>query len=124
MSEQVNIYQQSADDSQMMVTVTAAALAHIEKHIAARGHGIGIRFGVEKAGCSGMKYVLDFVDTADPEDNAQQLAPGISIFINPYSLPFVNGVTIDYVKDGLNQHFRYTNPNEKNACGCGESFHV
>ncbi|WP_226662675.1 iron-sulfur cluster assembly protein IscA [Microbulbifer aggregans] len=107
----------------MAITMTEAARAHVAKQLASRGKGIGIRVGVRTAGCSGMAYVLEFVDQADPEDQVFE-AGAVKLIVDPKSLAYLDGTELDFVKEGLNEGFAFKNPNVKNECGCGESFHV
>lgn len=88
-----------------------------------RGKGLGLRLGVKKTGCSGFAYVIDYADAADPEDVCFE-SLGISIFVDPASLAMIDGTEVDFVKDGLNEAFRFRNPNIRGECGCGESFNV
>ena len=107
----------------MAITMTVAAQEHVVKHLAHRGHGLGIRLGVKTTGCSGLSYVLEFVDDTTSED--QVFASGdAKLFIDPKSLSFLDGTELDFVKEGLNEGFQFNNPNVKDECGCGESFHV
>jgi iron-sulfur cluster assembly protein len=107
----------------MAITMTPAAQEHVVKHLAHRGHGLGIRLGVKTTGCSGLSYVLEFVDEQKPED--QVFASGdAKLFIDPKSLTYLDGTELDFVKEGLNEGFQFNNPNVKDECGCGESFHV
>ncbi len=107
----------------MAITMTPAAQEHVIKHLAHRGHGLGIRLGVKTTGCSGLSYVLEFVDEQKPED--QVFASGdAKLFIDPKSLTYLDGTELDFVKEGLNEGFQFNNPNVKDECGCGESFHV
>lgn len=107
----------------MAITMTPAAQEHIVKHLAHRGHGLGIRLGVKTTGCSGLSYVLEFVDDTASED--QVFSSGdAKLFIDPKSLSFLDGTELDFVKEGLNEGFQFNNPNVKDECGCGESFHV
>lgn len=107
----------------MAITMTPAAQDHVVKHLAHRGHGLGIRLGVKTTGCSGLSYVLEFVDEQAPED--QVFASGdAKLFIDPKSLGYLDGTELDFVKEGLNEGFQFNNPNVKDECGCGESFHV
>jgi len=107
----------------MAITVTEAAAKHITKHLQKRGKGIGIRLGVKTTGCSGMAYVLEYVDQVMPEDN-EFTGHGVSVFVDPKSLVYIDGTELDFVKEGLNEGFEFTNPNTKGECGCGESFTV
>ena len=106
-----------------MITLTEKAAAHITKYIAKRGKGVGIRFGVKTSGCSGMSYTLEFVDTTLPLDHVFENF-GVKVFVDPKSLPYVMGTELDYVREGLQEGFKFNNPLEKDACGCGESFTV
>lgn len=107
----------------MTVTMTEAAKAHVQAQIEQRGRGIGIRVGVKTAGCSGLSYVLEFVDSAANED--KMFTQGdFGLYIDPKSLIYLDGTELDFVKEGLNEGFEFKNPNVKNECGCGESFHV
>ena len=107
----------------MAVTMTEAAAAHIRRQLNGRGKGLGIRLGVKTSGCSGMAYVLEFVDETNPEDEAFEFF-GETIFIDPKSLVYLDGTELDFVKEGLNEGFQFNNPNISSECGCGESFNV
>lgn len=107
----------------MSITITQQAADHISRHIEKRGKGLGLRLGVRTTGCSGMAYKVEYVDEAKTEDRIfEQL--GIKVYIDPKSLPFLDGIQLDYSREGLNEGFRFVNPNEKASCGCGESFTV
>ena len=106
-----------------MIEVTRVAADRIQRYLESRGKGKGIRLGVRTAGCSGMAYVIEFVDHENPEDYMYE-SNGAKVFVDPKSLVYLDGVTVDYQKNGLNEGFEFINPNEKNRCGCGESFHV
>lgn len=107
----------------MSIQLTAKAAEHIQDHLAKRGSGIGMRLGVRLTGCSGLAYEVDFVDEVNQEDHVFE-DQGIKVFVDPKSLPFVDGTEIDYAKEGMSSGLRFKNPNEKAACGCGESFTV
>jgi len=107
----------------MAITMTEAARAHVKRQIDKRGSGIGIRVGVRTAGCSGMAYVLEFVDQAEPGDQIFEYGD-VALVVDPKSLVYLDGTELDFVKEGLNEGFAFSNPNVKNECGCGESFHV
>ena len=107
----------------MAVTMTEAAKAHVQAQIQARGKGAGIRVGVKTAGCSGLSYVLEFVDTPTDEDRVFDQGD-FDLCVDPKSLVYLDGTELDFVKEGLNEGFNFNNPNVKNECGCGESFHV
>lgn len=107
----------------MSITLTTQAAEHINKHIEKRGSGLGLRLGVRLTGCSGMAYEVDYVDEQLDTDQVF-VDHGVKVFVDPRSLPFVDGTTIDYEKQGLRAMFKFINPNEKAACGCGESFTI
>lgn len=107
----------------MAVTVTESAAKHIARTLESRGKGDGIRVGVRTSGCSGMAYVLEFVDAAEPEDVVFE-ERGIKLFVDPKSLSYLDGTELDFVKEGLNEGFEFNNPNVAGECGCGESFSV
>ncbi len=107
----------------MALTVTEKAAEHVRKFLTKRGKGIGIRIGVKTGGCSGMSYALEFADTVNPEDNVFE-TNGIKVVVDPKSLVYIDGTEIDFVKEGLQSGFKFKNPNEKESCGCGKSFHV
>lgn len=107
----------------MAVTVTESAAKHIARTLESRGKGDGIRVGVRTSGCSGMAYVLEFVDAAEPEDVVFE-EHGIKLFVDPKSLAYLDGTELDFVKEGLNEGFEFNNPNVAGECGCGESFSV
>lgn len=106
-----------------MISVTETAKQKIIYNIQKRGKGLGIRIGVKTTGCSGLAYVLEFVDTPTLQDEVID-CNGCNIYIDKKSCPYLEGMTIDFVKKGLNEGFEFVNPNEKNRCGCGESFTV
>jgi iron-sulfur cluster assembly protein len=105
------------------VTLSESAANHIKNFLGKRGKGLGIKLGVRTSGCSGMAYKLEFVDAEDPEDRKFE-SNGVTIYIDPKSLSYLAGTELDYVRDGLNEGFKFNNPNVKSACGCGESFNV
>ena len=106
-----------------MITITGTAATKIQENIARRGSGLGIRLGVKTTGCSGLAYVLEYVDQPKEEDMSF-VDRAIHVFVDPKSLAYVDGVNVDYVRNGLNEGFEFTNPQEKDRCGCGESFRV
>ena len=106
-----------------MINITERAANKVKQVIQRRGHGEGIRLGVRTTGCSGMAYVLEYVDCPTPEDQCID-CHGCRLFIDPKSTAYLQGMTIDYVKNGLNEGFEFQNPNERDRCGCGESFRV
>lgn len=107
----------------MAITMTAAAESHVIRHLEHRSKGIGIRLGVRTTGCSGLSYVLEFVDEKAEEDVVFECG-NVQLIIDPKSLVYLDGTQLDYVKEGLNEGFEFKNPNVKDECGCGESFHV
>lgn len=107
----------------MSVTLSEKAAKHVSNYIAKRGKGFGIRLGVRTSGCSGMAYKLEFVDEQQPEDLIFE-SHGVRVIVDPKSLPYLNGTELDFVREGLNEGFKFNNPNVKDACGCGESFNV
>ena len=104
--------------------MTEPAVLHARRQLANRPGARGLRLGVKASGCSGYKYVLDWVDQPSDEDREFPIAEGVSVFVDSKSLPFVNGTEIDFVKEGLNSMFKFNNPNVDAECGCGESFSV
>lgn len=107
----------------MAITMTQAAADRVQAFLANRGKGLGIRLAVKTSGCSGMAYVLEFADESEEEDQIFE-DRGVKIIIDPKSLVYLDGTEVDYGKEGLNEGFKFNNPNEKAACGCGESFTV
>jgi iron-sulfur cluster assembly protein len=106
-----------------MIIVTEQAAKKIQQTLARRGHGKGIRLGVRTTGCSGLAYVLEYVDNPQPEDQCFDCAD-CQVFVDPKSGVYLQGVTVDYVRQGLNEGFEFRNPNERDRCGCGESFRI
>jgi iron-sulfur cluster assembly protein len=107
----------------MPVTLTDRAAQHVQRYIEKRGKGVGLRLGVRTTGCSGLAYKLEFADDVKPEDTSFE-SNGVQVLIDPKSLAYLEGTQLDYVKEGLNEGFKFNNPNEKDRCGCGESFNV
>jgi len=107
----------------MAVTLTDRAAAHVQRYIEKRGKGVGLRLGVKTTGCSGLAYKLEFADEVLPEDQ-QFETNGVRVLIDPKSLAYLDGTELDFVREGLNEGFKFNNPNEKDRCGCGESFNV
>ncbi|HYD56008.1 MAG TPA: iron-sulfur cluster assembly protein IscA [Burkholderiales bacterium] len=106
-----------------MVTLTEKAASHVQSFLAKRGKGFGLRVGVRTSGCSGMAYKLEFADAPNPDDH-QFESHGVKVLVDPKSLPYVEGTELDYTREGLNEGFKFRNPNVKDECGCGESFNV
>lgn len=107
----------------MAITLTEAAATRVQKFLTNRGKGIGLRLGVKTSGCSGMAYTLEFVDEVGADDVTFQ-SHGVTILLDPKSLSYLDGTELDYTKEGLNEGFKFNNPNVKGECGCGESFTV
>lgn len=107
----------------MAVSMTPSAVQHIKRQLESRGKGVGIRVGVKTSGCSGLSYVLEFVDSIDANDERFP-QEGFDLVVDSKSLLYLDGTELDFVKEGLNEGFAFRNPNVKNECGCGESFHV
>ncbi len=107
----------------MSVTLTDRAAEHVQRYIARRGKGIGLRLGVKTTGCSGLAYKIEFADEKLPEDTEFE-CNGVRVLVDPKSLAYLDGTELDFVREGLNEGFKFNNPNEKDRCGCGESFNV
>ena len=107
----------------MAITLTEKAANHVQGFLAKRGKGVGLRVGVRTSGCSGMAYKLEFADDLKPEDVAFE-SHGVKVIVDPKSLPYLQGTELDYTREGLNEGFKFRNPNVKDECGCGESFNV
>jgi len=107
----------------MAISLTESAATRVQTFLAARGKGLGLRLGVRRTGCSGFAYVVNYADDARPTDVVFE-DHGVKVFVDPDSLAMVNGTIVDFVKEGLNEAFRFRNPNVKGECGCGESFSV
>ena len=107
----------------MAITLTQSAAERVKSHLARRGEGIGIRLGVKRTGCSGWAYVVDYADEVGSTDVVFEDRE-VRIVVDPDSLGLVDGTEVDFVKQGLNEAFKFRNPNVKGECGCGESFSV
>jgi iron-sulfur cluster assembly protein len=107
----------------MAISLTPAAASHIEKYLSRRGKGIGLRLGVKTTGCSGLAYKLEYADAVQPEDVVFE-SKGIKVLVDPKSLAYIDGTELDFARDGLNEGFKFNNPNVQSECGCGESFQV
>ncbi|MCO4860220.1 iron-sulfur cluster assembly protein IscA [Cupriavidus sp. WGtm5] len=106
-----------------MITMTEKAAKHVARYLERRGKGVGLRLGVKTTGCSGLAYKLEYVDDLLPEDQVFE-SHGIKVIVDAKSLPYIDGTELDYAREGLNEGFRFNNPNVKDECGCGESFTV
>ncbi|MDC0609118.1 iron-sulfur cluster assembly protein IscA [Vibrio sp.] len=107
----------------MAISLSEPAAERVKAFLDNRGKGLGLRLGVKTTGCSGMAYVLEFVDELNEEDHVFE-ERGVKIIVDPKSLVYLDGTQLDYVKQGLNEGFEFNNPNVKSECGCGESFNV
>lgn len=107
----------------MAITLTETAAEHVQAFLANRGKGEGLRLGVRTTGCSGMAYVLEFADSIAPDDHVFE-SQGVKIIVDPKSMVYIDGTELDYGKEGLNEGFKFNNPNVKDTCGCGESFNI
>jgi iron-sulfur cluster assembly protein len=107
-----------------MITVTDIAAKKIKQQISKRGKGLGVLIGVKTTGCSGLAYVLEFLDNENPHCIEHHESNGVKVFMDPKYRPYLYGTVIDYVRNGLNEGFEFKNPNERDRCGCGESFRV
>ena len=106
-----------------MITLTEKAASHVRSFLARRGKGVGLRVGVRTTGCSGLAYKLEFVDAPQAED-VEFESHGVKLLVDPKSLQYIDGTELDYAREGLNEGFKFRNPNVKDECGCGESFNV
>ena len=106
-----------------MINVTDTANKKVNQTIARRGRGLGIRIGVKTTGCSGLAYILEYVDSPNPEDTVIE-CDGCNLYVDPKSCAYLQGMTIDYERQGLNEGFKFINPNERDRCGCGSSFRI
>lgn len=107
----------------MAVTLSDAAARHVNRYLTKRGKGVGVRLGVKTTGCSGLAYKLEYVDEQDPGDIVFE-SNGVKVMIDPKSLAYIDGTELDFVREGLNEGFKFQNPNERDRCGCGESFRI
>jgi len=106
-----------------MITLTELAASKVKKQLQRRGKGQGIRIGVKTTGCSGLAYVLEYVDAVFDGDHIFE-SNGVHVYVDAKSLPYIQGIELDWVRNGLNEGFEFKNPNERDRCGCGESFRV
>lgn len=107
----------------MSISLTESAATHVKNYLEKRGKGLGVRLGVKTTGCSGMAYTIEFADQLEEEDQVFE-DKGVKVIINPKSMVYLNGTELDFTREGLNEGFKFINPNEKDRCGCGESFSV
>ena len=106
-----------------MISLTEFAVDKIKQQLSRRGRGLGIRVGVKTTGCSGLAYTLEYVDQIDINDQVF-ICDNVNVYVDPKSLIYIQGLEMDWVKQGLNEGFEFNNPNSKGECGCGESFRV
>jgi iron-sulfur cluster assembly protein len=107
----------------MAISLTQSAATRVKSFIEKRGSGVGLRIGVRKSGCSGYAYTIDYADAVEPGDVVFD-RDGVKVIVDERSLDLIDGTEVDFVKDGLNEAFKFRNPNIKGECGCGESFTV
>ncbi len=107
----------------MAITLTEAAARHVQDFLSNRGKGAGVRLGVRTSGCSGMAYTLEFADQVEADDLVFE-DHGVKVVVSPKSMVYLDGTELDFAKEGLNEGFKFNNPNIKDSCGCGESFNV
>lgn len=107
----------------MAITLTEVAAERVKNFLSNRGKGLGLRLGVKTSGCSGMAYTLEFADEIEDNDQVFE-SQGVKIIVDPKSLLYIDGTELDYGKEGLNEGFKFNNPNVKDQCGCGESFTI
>jgi iron-sulfur cluster assembly protein IscA len=119
----IALWQYLIEEADMSVTLTESAAVRVQSFLTNRGKGVGLRLGVKTSGCSGMAYVLEFADEINDDDTIFE-DKSIKIIVDTKSLVYLDGTELDFVKEGLNEGFKFNNPNVKNECGCGESFNV
>jgi len=107
----------------MTISLTDSAANRVRTYLDKRGAGIGLRLGVTRTGCSGYSYVINYADSIDDKDVIFE-DKGVTVIVDPDALPLIDGTEVDFVKNGLNEAFRFRNPNISGECGCGESFNV
>ena len=113
----------SKDDDEMAISLTPSAADRVRSYLLQRGHGVGLRLSVKKTGCSGWAYVIDYADDVADEDVVFD-QHGVKLVVDSDSLALIDGTEVDFVKEGINEAFKFRNPNVKGECGCGESFSV
>ncbi len=107
----------------MSISLTASAAERVRSYLERRGRGVGLRIGIRKTGCSGYAYTIDYADTIEPAD-AVFNESGVTVVVDNDSLKLIDGTQVDFIKEGLNEAFKFRNPNVKGECGCGESFSI
>jgi len=108
----------------MAISISEPAADRVKAYLESRGKGVGVRLAVKTSGCSGMAYVMEFVDEINELEDEIFEHNGVTIVVDKKSLVYLDGTEMDYTKEGLNEGFKFINPNEKDSCGCGESFTV
>jgi iron-sulfur cluster assembly protein len=107
----------------MAITLTDSAADRVRNYLEQRGSGIGLRLGIKKTGCSGFAYVINYADEVQADDVIFEDG-GVTVVVDPDALEYIDGTQVDFTKDGLNEAFKFSNPNASSECGCGESFSV
>ncbi len=107
----------------MSISLTPSAVERVRSYLAKRGRGLGLRVGVRKTGCSGYAYLIDYADSIGPDDVVFD-EQGVKVVVDAKALQLIDGTEVDFVKQGINEAFKFRNPNVKGECGCGESFSV
>ena len=107
----------------MSISLTESAATRVRTYLEKRGRGVGLRLGVRRSGCNGWAYTIDYADAIEPDDVVFDEG-GVKVLVTAESLGLIDGTQVDFVKDGLNEAFKFRNPNVKGECGCGESFSV
>jgi len=107
----------------MSISLSDSAIERVRSYLDRRGHGVGLRIGIRKTGCSGYAYIIDYADAIEPADSVFDES-GVTVVVDNDSLKLIDGTRVDFVKEGLNEAFKFRNPNVKGECGCGESFSV
>jgi len=107
----------------MAIQLTQVAAKRVQQFLDSRGKGVGLRLGIKTLGCSGLSYTIEFADKIETDDQVFE-SHGIKVIVDPKSVIYMDGMEVDYAKEGLNEGFRFNNPNAKDECGCGESFTV
>jgi iron-sulfur cluster assembly protein len=107
----------------MAITLTENAAVRVRDFLRRRGKGEGLRLGVRTSGCSGKAYVIEYADRIEPDDRVYE-SHGVKVIVDSKSLIYLDGTEVDFAREGLNEGFKFNNPNVKDSCGCGESFNV
>src|SRR4029450_8757115 len=120
-TDAASAHKRPTTEETMAITLTESAAKHVARSLDKRGKGVGLRLGVRTSGCSGLAYRIEYADDIRPEDLAFE-SHGVKVLVDPKSLQFLDGTELDFAREGLNEGFKFNNPNVKDACGCGESF--